>query len=274
MADPKTQAMQVSLPGAGKTQTYQLSADTPIHFNFDLAEAVFTGKNGNLEIALEGGGTVVLEGYQELADAGTLPTFEMMNGEVVTGDVYLFAFADVTDATAEELETAADGAATGSGAGEYSDDPGSLGDGLDALGGQDDAYGPDGAPTISGILGNIAPVANDDFAEVNEAGDPDLVVGKNIAFVEGYEGNYEDYIQGRDGAAIDPDQVTFLPTDDSGSGILLYNPNPPQGRRHCFRRARFRQLPCRSGHLRFHVGRDGRRESRPGRDARDPCSNS
>ncbi|BDQ33421.1 VCBS domain-containing protein [Pseudodesulfovibrio portus] len=179
MADPITQILQVSLPGAGQTGTYTLTADTPVKFAFDLSEAVFTGVNGNLEIAVEGGGTVILENYKALAESGVLPPFETLDGEQVAGDVYLFAFTE-TEETAEDLETAADGAAGGSGAGEYSDDPGSLFDGLDALGGQGDAFAPqafDVAEEIDGLtLSAQAPVAGDDANQVDEAGDPDLYV--------------------------------------------------------------------------------------------------
>jgi len=39
-----------------------------------------------------------------MAEAETLPVFELMDGEQVAGDVYLFAFAD-TEQTDEDLET-------------------------------------------------------------------------------------------------------------------------------------------------------------------------
>ncbi|WP_272699565.1 VCBS domain-containing protein [Desulfovibrio sp. Fe33] len=139
MTNTTSKQLQVSLPGAGKTQTYQVEADTPVKFNFDLADAVFSGIDGNLDITVEGGGTVILENYQALADAGSLPLFEMVNGEQVAGDVYIYAF-DGVDRNAD-LETAADNADTGSGAGQYSDDPGVLADGIEALGGQGNAFG-------------------------------------------------------------------------------------------------------------------------------------
>ncbi|WP_207264900.1 Ig-like domain-containing protein [Desulfovibrio sp. Huiquan2017] len=167
MADPKQ--LHISLPGAGKTQAYPLSAETPVHFDFDLSEATFTGNNGNLEIAIEGGGTVVLEGYQALADAGDLPPFEMTNGEVVAGDVYLFAFAD-QEATAEDLETAAGNATGSSGAGAYNDDAGTLFAGVDALGGQGDAFGGEAiAPLDEVNVGNNDPNAVDDVNSLIES---------------------------------------------------------------------------------------------------------
>ncbi|BCS87997.1 VCBS domain-containing protein [Pseudodesulfovibrio sediminis] len=174
MASSKT-PMKISLPGAGKSTSYSLLADTPVKFDFDISEAAFNGANGNLEIAIEGGGTVILENYQTLAESDSLPTFVLMDGAEVAGDVYLFAFSEA-DATAEDLETAADGATGGSGAGAYSDDAGTLGDGLDALGGQDDAYASRLLAASPDSLGNNPPVANDDFAEVTEQGEVDLHV--------------------------------------------------------------------------------------------------
>lgn len=252
MADPK--ALQVSLPGAGQTISYSLTAGTPVEFTFDISEAVFTGTNGNLEISIEGGGTVILEGYQALAESGSLPTFITMDGEQIAGEVYLFAF-EGTEETAEELETAADAAGGGSGAGEYSDDAGQLGDGINALGGQGDAYGPRALDQLVGVLGNNPPVAVDDEGIALEEGDHDLVPGKYIAFADyayepyfpngngdyDYEGDgngsfdpYQEYLHqflpgwGGEGY-IDPDWVTFLPlAGGEGGGILIYNPNPPQ----------------------------------------------
>jgi len=179
-----SQQIQVSLPGAGKTQTYRVEADTPVKFDFDLADAVFSGIDGNLDITVEGGGTVVLENYQALADAGSLPLFEMASGEQVAGDVYIYAF-DGVDRNAD-METAADNANTGSGAGQYSDDPGALVAGVEALGGQGDAFGGSALSSDEDILGDtddalaaaaVAPViliSGDDEGSVTE----DLNVGE------------------------------------------------------------------------------------------------
>ena len=185
MADPKIQMLKVSLPGAGQTKAYQLTADTPVKFDFDLSEAVFTGKDGNLVVAIEGGGTIVLENYEALAGSDALPTFVMMDGEQVAGDVYLFAFGDTAQDAETELETAADGAASGSGAGEYSDDPGQIGDGIDALGGQGDAYGARSLSALSEININNAPVANDDENDIIEQGDPDFNIEEHVTFAPG-----------------------------------------------------------------------------------------
>ncbi|MEZ7195232.1 calcium-binding protein [Pseudodesulfovibrio karagichevae] len=153
MADNSIHELQISLPGNGNTEVYHLDADTPVRFNFDPSNAVFTGENGNLEIAVDGGGTIILENYQALADSGHLPLFEMPSGEMVAGDTYMFAFAGPDQNG--DIETAAGNAASGSGAGQYTDDHGALFDGINALGGQGDAYDPHAFPTsdpVTGIL--------------------------------------------------------------------------------------------------------------------------
>nr|WP_321513853.1 VCBS domain-containing protein [uncultured Pseudodesulfovibrio sp.] len=144
MADTTTTqqipVLRISLPGPGESTSYQLTADTLIKFTFDLSEAEFIGNGNNLEILVEGGGKIILVDYLLFAEMDNPPVFEMMDGEMVPGGVYLFAFEGTDQATTEDIETAADAGATGSGAGAYSDDAGSLFAGLDALGGQGDAY--------------------------------------------------------------------------------------------------------------------------------------
>jgi VCBS repeat-containing protein len=223
MADSTIHQLSVSLPGAGKVQTYHLDADTPVKFDFDLADAVFTGENGNLEITVEGGGTIVLENYEALADSGHLPLFEMANGERVAGDVYLFAF-DGTDQNAD-LETAAANATSGSGAGQYNDDPGTLAAGITALGGQGDAYGTHAFPTLSGTLGRFAPEANDDAASVTEQGDPDFIVGRHLVFVDDPQQYGEAVHLLSDGQG--PAVGEFFPLS-TGGGFYINYPNPPQ----------------------------------------------
>jgi hypothetical protein len=269
MADPKQ--LQISLPGAGKTQTYQLTAETPVHFNFDISEAEFTGKDGNLQIAIEGGGTIILEGYQALAEAGTLPTFQMMDGEVVAGDVYLFAFADQGDQT--DLETAADGAASGSGAGAYNDDPGAMFAGLTALGGQGDAYDPHLFPTGVDTPENDPPTAIPDAGEVTEQGDVDFNPGIHIITTTdftitdpGTEGDYSDFATltalggtgtwfglgsgnlGVSGGNDLPDQPEY-PGEGQDGNYRFAPPPAPAARQSLYRQRRRR---CRSDPDRLH----------------------
>ncbi|AMK11071.1 VCBS domain-containing protein [Pseudodesulfovibrio indicus] len=170
--------VRVLLPGAGRSTSYRLTSDSLVRFDFDLSEAEFKGVGNDLEITVEGGGKVVLLDYLLLADANTLPLFEMMDGQQVAGDVYLFAFDTDQPQTQDDLETAAGAGATGSGAGEYTDDAGMLFDGLTALGGQGDAYDPHLFPAVDPIVEEIIdaepqpvpPVAVDDFNALVESG--------------------------------------------------------------------------------------------------------
>lgn len=177
MADTNIQEMQISLPGNGNTEVYQLDGDTPVKFNFDPSNAVFTGENGNLEIAVEGGGTIILENYQALADAGHLPMFEMPGGEMIAGDTYMFAFngADQNG----DMETAAGNTASSSGAGQYNDDPGALYDGINALDGQGDAYDPHAFPISDPVTGLLL---DDAGGPGNEAPTLDLST-RTVTFV-------------------------------------------------------------------------------------------
>lgn len=125
--------INVELPNPGETETYRLEAGVPVRFDFDLSEADFTASGDGLTISLPGGGYVVLEGYLPLAGEDALPVFEMLDGQLVQGGIYLFAFG-------RELETAGDDAAEGTGAGTYTDDPGLLGTGLDSLDGQSSLF--------------------------------------------------------------------------------------------------------------------------------------
>ncbi len=168
--------IQVSLPGAGRSVTYRLTADALVRFTFDLADAEFIGNGNNLEIIVEGGGTIILLDYLTLAEANTLPVFEMLDGQQVEGGVYLFAFEGDQPVTEQDIETAAGAAASGSGAGEYTDDAGTLFDGLTALGGQGDAYDSHLYPTLDPIVTDlpdaapIPPVAVDDVNRIVESG--------------------------------------------------------------------------------------------------------
>ncbi|MUM78839.1 tandem-95 repeat protein, partial [Pseudodesulfovibrio sp. F-1] len=137
MAENNTPQSRValSLPGEGKAARFQITSDMSVFFDFDVSEAIFTGKGNDLVITVEGQGVIVIEDYRLLAEQGALPVFEMMGGIQVPGDVYLFAFIDGTEE--EDLETAAEGSSGSSGAGAYTDDSGSLVEGFDSLGGQE-----------------------------------------------------------------------------------------------------------------------------------------
>jgi len=222
MAETTIQELQISLPGNGNTEVYQLDGDTPVKFNFDPADAVFSGENGNLEIAVEGGGTVILENYQALADEGHLPLFEMPGGEMVAGDTYLFAFGDTSQNG--DLETAAGNAAAGSGAGQYSDDHGALYDGINALGGQGDAYDPHAFPTSDPVTGLLLdPEAGPDTpVPDNEA--PTLDLSMNTVTFVSEDAQYNNmigvYELDASGQPINP-EIILLDSNTATPGEIL-----------------------------------------------------
>jgi len=149
--------IHVKSPDSGERTVYRLEEGVPVKFGFDLSKADFIASGHDLVIVLPEGGSVVLEGYLPLAGEDALPVFEMSDGQFVPGGFYLFAFAP-------EIETAADSAEGASGAGTYGDAPGLLGDGLDALDGQDSLFSdaPSTETHSSSSLGEVPPPAGDE----------------------------------------------------------------------------------------------------------------
>ena len=138
MADITTQTLTrtpVSLPGAGQVATVQLTAGMLVVYQFDTSDATFASEGQNLVLTTANGGTIVFEGFLDLASTDELPVFELLGGEQVPGDVYLFAF-DLADEA--ESETAADSSLSGSGIGVYVDDDGNLYRSLESLQAMDD----------------------------------------------------------------------------------------------------------------------------------------
>ncbi|QGY40221.1 tandem-95 repeat protein [Pseudodesulfovibrio cashew] len=119
-------------PQGQETVAYTLPADGVVSFGFDLADAIFSGNGEDLIITTENS-TIILEGYRLAAQQGVIPSFALQGGEVVAGDVYLFAFnePDVT-------ETAAGGHASSGGINTYTDDSGTLFHSLESLSGGSD----------------------------------------------------------------------------------------------------------------------------------------
>ncbi|WP_419785369.1 tandem-95 repeat protein [Pseudodesulfovibrio sp.] len=124
----------VNLPGPNQTQVVKLTPNMLIEYNFDVADVTFSHNGSDLVLNAQNGGTLVFEGFLDLAHDGGLPVFQLISGEQVPGEVYLFAFENVNQ---NESETAANAAQTGSGAGVYTDDDGNLYRGLTGLDGQD-----------------------------------------------------------------------------------------------------------------------------------------
>ncbi len=99
---PSQSVMQVSLPKAGEVAEYVVSPDVAVKFNFFVSEVLFSCNGKDLVLTGEDGGVVVLKDYQAMAMDGSLPMFELHGGEMVPGDIYLFAFSD----SVSDVETA------------------------------------------------------------------------------------------------------------------------------------------------------------------------
>lgn len=100
---PSQSVMQVSLPKAGEVTEYVVSPDVPVKFNFFVSEVLFSCDGEDLVLTGEEGGVVILKDYQSMAMDDSLPAFELRGGEMVPGDIYLFAFGN----GATDVETAA-----------------------------------------------------------------------------------------------------------------------------------------------------------------------
>lgn len=114
-------------------QNITLAPGSPVKLDVALDEATFSVNGPNLVISVDDGREIILQNYFTLAESGDIPYLEFANNIQVPGDAYLQDFEG-------ELETAAGPAGgaggTGSGAGQYSDDPGAIYDGLGLIGGQ------------------------------------------------------------------------------------------------------------------------------------------
>ncbi|WP_319543217.1 Ig-like domain-containing protein [uncultured Pseudodesulfovibrio sp.] len=130
MSNFENTTLNISLPDSGQSRNIALSSDVSIQLDFNLDNAVFVSKKGNLEITLEDRGTIILVGYQALVESESLPVFINMDGEEAKGYIYPFIF-ESHDVNAEvEIKTTVGGTA---GAGVYSDEPGQLASGFDSL---------------------------------------------------------------------------------------------------------------------------------------------
>ncbi|MDD3311184.1 tandem-95 repeat protein, partial [Pseudodesulfovibrio sp.] len=126
--------ISVGLPAPGTTQVVKLSANMLVEFQFDTTDVTYSHQGPNLVLTTPDGGVVIFEGFLDLAQEGGLPVFQLIGGEQIPGDVYLFAFENVEST---QSETAAGSSLGSSGAGVYMDDEGNLFRGLSSLPPQD-----------------------------------------------------------------------------------------------------------------------------------------
>jgi VCBS repeat-containing protein len=141
----------------------------------------------------------------------------MPGGETIAGDTYLFAFGGADQNG--DLETAAGNAAGSSGAGQYNDNPGALFDGINALGGQGDAYDPHVFPISDPVSGLLL---EDGAAPGNEA--PTLDLAMNTVTFVSEDAQYNNmigvYELDGDGRPINP-EIILLDSNTATPGEVL-----------------------------------------------------
>lgn len=128
---PENNGVRLTRPGAGQIVTVPVNAGN-MRLVLDFAPASGgVAKNGrNLEFAFDNDGRIILKGYYDHFNGKTLPVMVMADGGEMDGEGFLASFGD-------ELLTAAGPsvfALSGGVMREYSDDPGALVGGVNALG--------------------------------------------------------------------------------------------------------------------------------------------
>jgi Ca2+-binding RTX toxin-like protein len=132
-------SMIINAPTTNVT-TYDVTGQTDVQLNFDFDPTAMRADGTTLIVEYEGN-EIRLENFFDADGNSLVDNFLTQDGQAFSAPEFLAAIMGTEGGnTAEDIETAAGAAAGGSGAGAYSDDAGSLFDGLDALGGQGDAY--------------------------------------------------------------------------------------------------------------------------------------
>jgi|GEM_PF-3286689 len=187
----------INLPSTGaESATYTLPENGQVSFGFDISDAVFNANDHNLIISIEGQGSVIIENYQNMAQEGSAPTFTLIGGEQVPGNVYLFLFNDGGD----NLETATGGGDhSGGGINAYTDDSGTLFRSLDSVGGQSD-------PNRGASTDGFSPTQSSSTEGTN-ANPPSITGELNITMEE--DGTYIIYDTDILSLVTDPDPGTF-----------------------------------------------------------------
>ncbi|MBG0789706.1 MAG: hypothetical protein H0S80_04320 [Desulfovibrionaceae bacterium] len=131
-------SMIINAP-TNQVTTYDVGGQTDVQLNFDFDPTQFRADGTTLVIGYDGY-EIRLENFFNADGTTGVENFLTQDGQVFSAADILAAVMGTDAGTGENLETAAAAAGAGSGAGAYSDDPGNLYDGLNALGGQGDAY--------------------------------------------------------------------------------------------------------------------------------------
>lgn len=128
MSQVNSSAIRLEQPAAGATSTVRIdAADMKLVLGFQPDPNAVEKNGQNLEFAFDDGGKIVLEGYYDHFTAKTLPTMFAESGDELSGEDFLASLR-------EDLLTAAGPGAGSGGSGDYTDDSGSLIDGVGRLG--------------------------------------------------------------------------------------------------------------------------------------------
>ena len=102
--------------------TYNVAGQTDVQLNFDFDPTQFTADGTTLVIEYEGS-QIRLENFFNEDGTSGVENFLTQDGQAFAAADLLAAVMGTENGTGEDIETAADGAAGGAGAGEYNDDP-------------------------------------------------------------------------------------------------------------------------------------------------------
>lgn len=157
-------SMIINAPTA-KVATYNVAGQTDVQFNFDFDPTAMRADGTTLIVEYEGS-EIRLENFFDADGNSLVENFLTQDGQAFSAAEFLAAIMGTEGGnTAEDIETAAGAAAGGSGAGDYSDDAGNLYDGLDALGGQGDAYDRTEVERLDEVPGTTLPGGGEEVVE-------------------------------------------------------------------------------------------------------------
>lgn len=241
-------SMIIKAPTA-KVATYDVANQTDVQFDFEFDPSEFRADGTTLVLEYEGH-EIRLENFFDADGATHVENFLTSDGQEFAALDFLSAIMGPEGGeTAENLETAAGAAAGGSGAGAYSDDAGNLFDGIDAMGGQGDAYaqteverldevpgvtvdGDTPTPIPTGIWWWMDTESGGTYSELRQyKGSDESDPVEDYANLVGQTRYYEEHIgtSGTDTLTLtDDDRLTvdmtpdgFVPTGASGDALLL-----------------------------------------------------
>lgn len=237
-------ALTIAAPKV-KVATYDVANQTDIQFAFELTPDQVRADGTTLVIEHEGN-EVRLENFFSEDGTTHVQNFLTQDGQEFVATEFLGAIMDTNSETSQELETAAGEAGGSSGAGAYSDDPGSLFAALDAMGGQGDAYASQEPERLEEVEGpavqgadNIIPFEGETRWDLFEERDGDFVYDTWYERLEympqpGEDSRANGLNVRQDSVVLDGDLRTFtsyvgtaaqdtlvLPDDDEGAALRL-----------------------------------------------------